>query len=110
MYCSSGIQQASNMHKQLTSPCRWRSTTCRGDVLIQGVWLRWETGFMGSCTWQKLRCWSFMMMLSFDLMHTLGGELKRLFLMVLGARMSLSIAEVEMLLGRCVMLNDQALL
>lgn len=42
-----------------------------------------------------------------DLMHTIAGELRRIFTMVLGARISQSIAQLEADLGKYVHVLDQ---
>ena len=39
-------------------------------------------------------------MLSFDMMHCFGGELKHFFLMSIGARCDMDIATLELLLGK----------
>ena len=61
---------------------------------------RHEKGFQGSIVWQKLRYFSFTRMLGPDTMHTIAGEVRRIFLMLLGMRIDQAIANLEVQLGK----------
>lgn len=72
---------------------------CNGEVICTP---RWETGYLGSSVWQKLRCLDFPRMVCADLMHCIAGENRRVFQMVLGMRANRKIARFEAELGRYV--------
>lgn len=69
-------------------------------IVHQALLRRYETGILGSNVFQKFRGWDQTKMVQPDPMHTVGGELKRIFQMVCGARLTSSSAAHETSIGR----------